>query len=248
MVSVETVDNPADLSDVGVKVSSFCEQWGSDHVELVVCIHSLEHLIDATSQQTTFEFIRLLNERLRSADATAHVHLNPSVTDGPTLETFEPLFDEVEVAGLGAAPPSEREESSAPRFGRSTATDSDIARNFDDDGAEAVGPKTPDRPASDSEIADRLGDDEPAPSAAPVQPDAPASDDEIASRLGADDDEAAELGQAPESPASDDEIAERLEGAADPTDMDPDELLEVEVDDSDVSDDEIEDQLEEWRD
>ncbi|MCU4754133.1 hypothetical protein OB919_19480 [Halobacteria archaeon AArc-curdl1] len=109
----DAITDPTDLSTIGVSVSRFCEQWGSDY-QLTVCFQSLDALLNHAPPKTVFQFVHVLTNRLSSVDALAHFHLDPSAHDDRIVSTFGSIFDEVVV--------DDSAHSDVPQ-----ATDEDIA-------------------------------------------------------------------------------------------------------------------------
>ena len=93
---VDAIDDPTDLTQLGVTISEFCEAWGAMHT-IRVCFHSLDDLLAHTAPEDAFHFVYVLMRRLSSVDAIAHFHLDPSSHDDRIVSTFGAVFDEVVV-------------------------------------------------------------------------------------------------------------------------------------------------------
>lgn len=107
-VSVTTVDDPGDLTALGIKVNEFVEQWAAegragDDRRLVVCFDSLTVLLQYAALDRTFRFLHVLVGQLRRHGAAAHFHLDPSTQDDRTVSTLASLFDEADVEAAGSA-------------------------------------------------------------------------------------------------------------------------------------------------
>lgn len=96
-VAVDTVDDPRDLSAIGLSISYFCEHWASnDEIDrITVCFRSLDTAISYTSPKSVFQFAHILANRLSSVGATAHFHFDPTTYDDRIVATFGSIFDEV---------------------------------------------------------------------------------------------------------------------------------------------------------
>lgn len=99
-VSVTTVDDPGDLTALGIKVNEFVEQWASegnadDDRQLLFCFESLTVLLQYAEIERAFRFLHVLVDRLRRRGVEAHFHLDPTTQDEQTLATLAPLFDDV---------------------------------------------------------------------------------------------------------------------------------------------------------
>jgi len=101
-MTIETVSSPADLTGIGIKVSSFLSEWAEDGNSIVVCFHSLTTLLQYIDLQEAFRFLHVLTGRLEAVDAVAHYHMDPDAHDEREVNTLKALFDAVvEVDGDG---------------------------------------------------------------------------------------------------------------------------------------------------
>lgn len=91
--SVDTVDHPADLTGLGIRLGSAVEAL--DGPELVVCFNSLTALLEHTDVQRAFRFLHVITAQLSNTGATAHYHLDREPLDDGTLATVQPVFDTV---------------------------------------------------------------------------------------------------------------------------------------------------------
>lgn len=93
-LSVESV-SPPDLTGLGIAINEYASQWNDDSLQLTLCFHSLSMLLQYVSLQHAFRFLHSTTALLRSADAAAHFHMDPTVHDDQTLNTTKMLFDAV---------------------------------------------------------------------------------------------------------------------------------------------------------
>jgi hypothetical protein len=87
----------SDLTDLGIAVSEaiteFEAQGTLDPAELRVCFDSLTPLVDR-DRERLFQFLDLLNGRIRRASGMGHMHL-PMDRESELVHLLEPLFDAV---------------------------------------------------------------------------------------------------------------------------------------------------------
>jgi hypothetical protein len=94
-LTIETVSDPDDLTDLGITVNTFLSEWGDDDNQTVACFHSLTPLLQDADLQRVFRFLHVLTGRLETSDAVAHYHMDPSAHDQQTISTLRPLFDAI---------------------------------------------------------------------------------------------------------------------------------------------------------
>lgn len=92
-VQFSTVTSPSDLTGLGIQVNECLSSWAGDGNRTVFCFDSLTTLLQCTDLQRTFRFLHVLVERLRTAGAVAHFHLDHAAHDDRTLATLRSLFD-----------------------------------------------------------------------------------------------------------------------------------------------------------
>lgn len=99
-ISVTSIDDPGDLTALGIKINEFVEQWsaGGDTGtgRLNLCFESLTVLLQYADLERVFRFLHVLVARLRETGVDAHFHIDPSTQDEQTLVTLASLFDDVE--------------------------------------------------------------------------------------------------------------------------------------------------------
>lgn len=95
--SVETVkiNNPNDVTRLGIVVTGTVDDWSSSSSETVVCYDPLNVLLRYKTVQSAFRFLHIFLGKLRSADAISHFHVDPSAGDPQEINTLKPLFDDV---------------------------------------------------------------------------------------------------------------------------------------------------------
>ena len=88
--SAESVDNPADLTGLGIRLSDHLD---SADGPVRFCFDSLTALLQYTDVKPAFQFCHALTGRVKGADAVGHYHLDPAAHDDRTLATIMGLFD-----------------------------------------------------------------------------------------------------------------------------------------------------------
>lgn len=94
-VHVETVSSPGNLTDIGIKLSTFLGDWEADGNRTALCFHSLTALLQYADLQRAYRFLHVLTGRVRATDGFAHYHMDPSAHDARTRNTLTTLFDAV---------------------------------------------------------------------------------------------------------------------------------------------------------
>lgn len=92
-VPVEHVEG-SDLTTLGIAISETIAEFEEQELgpaELRVCLDSLTPLVER-DRETLFQFLDLLNSRIRSVSGMAHMHL-PVDRDSEIVHLLEPLFD-----------------------------------------------------------------------------------------------------------------------------------------------------------
>jgi hypothetical protein len=94
----KTVENPADLTTLGIEISELfstmtSESAGADST--VVCFDSLTTLLQYADLRNAFRFLHVVTGRIKAAGAVGHYHLDPEAHDNQTVATIKGLFDAV---------------------------------------------------------------------------------------------------------------------------------------------------------
>lgn len=89
-VAVEVVDDPGDLTGLGIAVSRYLEEWDGS---TALCLDSLTALLQYVELETAYEFLHVLCERLYDADAVGHFHLDPAAHEERAVTAFASLVD-----------------------------------------------------------------------------------------------------------------------------------------------------------
>ncbi len=94
-VSVHSVADPGNLTDVGIVTSSYLAEWDREGRSVVLCFRTLTTLLQYVRLETAFQFLHELTNRVRATDGVAHYHMDPSAHDERTVNTLVALFDAV---------------------------------------------------------------------------------------------------------------------------------------------------------
>jgi len=94
---VETIEinNPNDITRLGILVSGTLDDWADHDATTVVCYDSVNVLLEYKDVQNTFRFLHVFLGTLESADAIAHFHADPLASTPQKINTLKPLFDDV---------------------------------------------------------------------------------------------------------------------------------------------------------
>jgi len=93
-VGAHTVDDPADLTTLGVRVlNALATLETDDDVDLCLRFDSLTTLSQYVSREGLARFLHVLTTRLSDAGVRAHFHLDPMAHDSQTVSTFASIFD-----------------------------------------------------------------------------------------------------------------------------------------------------------
>ncbi len=94
-MTVKVVDDPGDLTRLGITISNVLSSWQDNHHQTLVCFDSVSTLLQYAELQRVFRFIHVLQGRLGNIGARTHYHLNPDAHDSQTEATMRSLFDGV---------------------------------------------------------------------------------------------------------------------------------------------------------
>ena len=92
-VAISTLSSPSDLTGIGISITERVHEWMDDGNQVAVCFDSLSTLLQYADVDRAFRFLHVITGRLRSVDAIAHFHIDPTVHDERTLNTIKTLFD-----------------------------------------------------------------------------------------------------------------------------------------------------------
>lgn len=86
---------PNDLTQLGIAVTEQLQEWADGNRRAVVCFDSLTALLQYSDRDAAYEFLHVVTGRIRSVDAVAHFHFDPSAHDDQTFAQVATLMDAV---------------------------------------------------------------------------------------------------------------------------------------------------------
>lgn len=92
------IDDPGDLTGLGVTISSQLEDWADDGEQVVVCVRSLTAMLQYVGSEELVRFLSELRRHLDAAGAIAHFHVDPQAMDEQSLAAIRSAVDAVVVA------------------------------------------------------------------------------------------------------------------------------------------------------
>ena len=87
------VEMPADLTGLGITASEYLSEHGGTNT--VVSFDSLTSLLQYVELPRAFRFLHVLTNRVKTAGAVAHFHMDPGAHDEQAVATLSSLFDAV---------------------------------------------------------------------------------------------------------------------------------------------------------
>jgi hypothetical protein len=95
--SVRTIENPGDLTGVGIELSELLSELSTsaDGTPVAICFNTLTSLLQYADLQRTFRFLHVVTGRVKTVGGVAHYHIDPEAHDQQTLATLTGLFDAV---------------------------------------------------------------------------------------------------------------------------------------------------------
>ena len=94
-LAVESIQDPGNLTRIGVILSSYLSDWDDGEHRIGVCFDSLTTLLQYADIQKVFRFVHELSRIMHEVDGTAHYHLDPNAHDDKDVSTLKSLFDAV---------------------------------------------------------------------------------------------------------------------------------------------------------
>jgi hypothetical protein len=97
-LTTHQVDDPGDLTGLGVTISSQLAEWADGDEQVVVCFRSLTTTLQYVGTQELVRFLGELRNHVEASDAIAHFHLDPDAIDAQTRAAIRSVVDGVVVA------------------------------------------------------------------------------------------------------------------------------------------------------
>lgn len=92
------IDDPGDLTGLGVTISGQLEEWADGGEQVVVCVRSLTAMLQYVGTDELVRFLGELRRHLEAAGAIAHYHVDPQAMDEQSLAAIRSVVDAVVVA------------------------------------------------------------------------------------------------------------------------------------------------------
>jgi hypothetical protein len=96
--AVRAVENPADLTGVGIELSELLSGIATaaeDDEDIAFCFNSITSLLQYADVQRAFRFLHVVTGRVKTVGGVGHYHLDPEAHDNQTMATLKGLFDAV---------------------------------------------------------------------------------------------------------------------------------------------------------
>lgn len=87
------VDDPGDLTGLGVTISNQLAEWADAEEQVVVCFRSLTTTLQYVSTPELVRFLSELRKHLEAAGAIAHFHVDPQAVEEQTLAAIRSVVD-----------------------------------------------------------------------------------------------------------------------------------------------------------
>lgn len=94
-VKTTQINNPNDITRLGILVSRTTETMNSDERPTMFGYDSLNVLLEYKDERSTFRFLHVFLGTLNKKETIAHFHADPIAGDPQKINTLKPLFDEV---------------------------------------------------------------------------------------------------------------------------------------------------------
>ena len=94
-VETITINNPNDITRLGIVMSGTLDGWKTSSNEAAVSFNSLNVLLEYTDAKRTFRFLHVLLGTLRERNTIAQFHVDTMAADVQDVNTLKPLFDSV---------------------------------------------------------------------------------------------------------------------------------------------------------
>jgi hypothetical protein len=91
---VTAVNDPTDLTELGIQISQYLEQWAGTDRQITVYFDSLTVRLQFADLDRVYRFLHVLAGRVKSVDGHAYYRLDPDAHDAQTLSTVQTLMDD----------------------------------------------------------------------------------------------------------------------------------------------------------
>jgi archaellum biogenesis ATPase FlaH len=92
-VTIKTVNSPADLTGIGVRIGQFIEDFSKNDLKIQIHINSVSTILMYSNLQTIFRFMHSLTGRIKAAEAFGIFVIDGGMHDSQTIVTLKQLCD-----------------------------------------------------------------------------------------------------------------------------------------------------------
>jgi archaellum biogenesis ATPase FlaH len=92
-VTIRTVNSPADLTGIGVRIGQFIDDFSKNGLKIQIHINSLSTILMYSNRQTIFRFLHHLTCRIKAAEALGIFVIGSGMHDPYTIVTLKQLCD-----------------------------------------------------------------------------------------------------------------------------------------------------------
>ena len=93
--TLSIVESPDDLTGLGITIGSHLERWDDHPGRTLITLDSLTVLLQYVDLKRAFRFLHMMVNRVKSAGAVGHYHMDPAAHDDQTVATLASVFDAV---------------------------------------------------------------------------------------------------------------------------------------------------------
>jgi hypothetical protein len=94
-VSTVKINNPNDLTRLGIVVTATVDDWETSESGIVACVDPLDAVMQYKGVESLFRFLHLFLGKLHNSGVISHIHVDPSAGEPQKINVFKPLFDAV---------------------------------------------------------------------------------------------------------------------------------------------------------
>ncbi|MCZ7401954.1 MAG: recombinase RecA [Candidatus Methanoperedens sp.] len=90
---IKTVNSPADLTSIGVRIGQFIDDFSKKGLKIQIHINSLSTILMYSNNQTVFRFLHNLTGRIKAAEALGIFVIGSGMHDKQTIATLKQFCD-----------------------------------------------------------------------------------------------------------------------------------------------------------
>jgi archaellum biogenesis ATPase FlaH len=92
-VTIKKVSSPGDLTNIGVRIGQFIDEFSKNNLKIQIHINSLSTFLMYSNIQTIFRFLHYLTGRIKAAKALGIFVIDSGMHDPQTVVTLKQLCD-----------------------------------------------------------------------------------------------------------------------------------------------------------